>query len=242
LTMKLRRRGGSHVSSSEATVPGPTPASLFSLNKMLLAADKNPKILGPYSNKMDILILGDGDLSFARSLAFSLGGDRIIATCFDSMAEFRDKYRASVRNIEELKQLGVRGLYFGVDATRLEEQKWLNDPKNLAVRQQFHRIVFNFPHAGQSEDGIVSGGNIPQHQVVRRNQKLVQEFFISAAPWLLPNGVGQIHVALRTSTHYQQWQIEELACNAGLVLKKKVFFALLHLSASFVILSCRDAQ
>ena len=63
---------------------------------------------------------------------------------------------------------------------------------------------------------------IPSVANVRRNQKLLYEFFVSAAPWLLPGGLGQIHVALRTSTHYKQWDIEELARKAGLVLKKTV--------------------
>jgi hypothetical protein len=67
-----------------------------------------------------------------------------------------------------------------------------------------------------------NGCGIPSVANVFRNQKLLYEFFVSAAPWLLPGGLGQIHVALRTSTHYKQWDIEELARKAGLVLKKTV--------------------
>jgi hypothetical protein len=258
----------------------------LAINKLLHAANCNPKSVGPYTNKLDILIVGDGDLSFSRALAYSIGGSRLTATCYDSLNAFKSKYRSSLANISELKQLEVQ-TYFGVDATRLEEQKWLNDPKKATERKQYHRIVFNFPHAGQDDEESraaavprskktktkkpkhagddvdkkkrkrgVGGGNIPQHEIVKRyvicsgtscgvlcvvscvvfsngcgipsvanvfrNQKLLYEFFVSAAPWLLPGGLGQIHVALRTSTHYKQWDIEELARKAGLVLKKTV--------------------
>jgi hypothetical protein len=171
----------------------------LAINKLLHAANCNPKSVGPYTNKLDILIVGDGDLSFSRALAYSIGGSRLTATCYDSLNAFKSKYRSSLANISELKQLEVQ-THFGVDATRLEEQKWLNDPtKATAERKQFHRIVFNFPHAGQDDeesrpstanvhrskktkkpkhggdDGDkkkrkrgVGGGNIPQHDVVKR--------------------------------------------------------------------------
>ncbi|ELR15307.1 uncharacterized protein ACA1_220680 [Acanthamoeba castellanii str. Neff] len=239
--------GGASASSS---ISSTSSSSFLAINKLLHAANCNPKSVGPYTNKLDILIVGDGDLSFSRALAYSIGGSRLTATCYDSLNAFKSKYRSSLANISELKQLEVQ-TYFGVDATRLEEQKWLNDPKKATERKQYHRIVFNFPHAGQDDEESraaavprskktktkkpkhagddvdkkkrkrgVGGGNIPQHEIVKRNQKLLYEFFVSAAPWLLPGGLGQIHVALRTSTHYKQWDIEELARKAGLVLKK----------------------
>jgi 25S rRNA (uracil2634-N3)-methyltransferase len=96
---------------------------------------------GMYSQTHRILLLGEGDFSFAAALAL-LWGDAsfMVATAFDDEAATLSKYATASDNIETLRSLGA-SVAFGVDATRL-------DAAAAVVRQAkkgFDRIIFNFP-------------------------------------------------------------------------------------------------
>lgn len=97
----------------------------------------------PYEFNDKILLVGEGNFSFARSLVESVvhGGDNVIATCFDTEEVLNQKYEdESKDNIQVIEELGGTVL-FEVDATQLEKCK--------AIKQRkFSKIVFNFPHAG----------------------------------------------------------------------------------------------
>ena len=47
---------------------------------------------GQYTHLHQILLVGEGNFSFALCLASALGGDQIVATSFDSRSELFDKY------------------------------------------------------------------------------------------------------------------------------------------------------
>jgi hypothetical protein len=98
-------------------------------------SNPNPKHLGPFSDRQRILVVGDGDLSFSLALAVFLvretrrclvngqraaianalavltenrqGGKNVVATCYDSQQELRDKYPNAHVNADTLETAGV---------------------------------------------------------------------------------------------------------------------------------------
>ena len=68
----------------------------------------------------------------------------IIASAFDSEAEVERKYPDSAVHTASVLDLGGK-ILFGVDATKLE-----SCPDLKGSRSRFSKIVFNFPHAGES--------------------------------------------------------------------------------------------
>ncbi|XP_023645890.1 heavy metal-associated isoprenylated plant protein 41 isoform X2 [Capsella rubella] len=94
-----------------------------------------------YSSNHQILLVGEGDFSFSRSLATLFGSaSNICASSLDSYDNVVRKYKKARSNLETLKRLGAFLLH-GVDATTLQYHP------DLRYRR-FDRIIFNFPHAG----------------------------------------------------------------------------------------------
>jgi 25S rRNA (uracil2634-N3)-methyltransferase len=99
----------------------------------------------PYEFSDKILLVGEGNFSFARSLVENIihSGENVVATCYDSEEVLYEKYEDEAKeNIDVIKELGATVL-FEVDATLLEKCKFIRKLK-------FSKIVFNFPHAGMS--------------------------------------------------------------------------------------------
>jgi 25S rRNA (uracil2634-N3)-methyltransferase len=117
-------------------------------------------------------VIGEGNFSFARCLCDILGGDRIIASCYDSLETLTTKYPDAPTNIEGILELSGTVLY-NVDATELSGSKKLKGKK-------FDRVVFNFPHVGL---GIKDLG-----RNVEKNQELCRGFFESAMGVLKEDG------------------------------------------------------
>eukprot|EP01121_Diplochlamys_sp_Union-15-3_P011041 TRINITY_DN3167_c0_g2_i1.p1 TRINITY_DN3167_c0_g2~~TRINITY_DN3167_c0_g2_i1.p1 ORF type:complete len:279 (-),score=36.29 TRINITY_DN3167_c0_g2_i1:439-1275(-) len=154
--------------------------------------------LGPFKSDQDILFLGEGDFSFAHSVASVLKSqDKIVATCYDSKKNLKAKYSGVTETLKELTELGV-SVFYSVDATHLNDY-----PK--ITKKQYDKIVFNFPH---------NEGALPHE--IEAHQRLISNFFLSAKGLLKPN--GKILVTIKTSPPYSQWDILKLADKASLVL------------------------
>jgi 25S rRNA (uracil2634-N3)-methyltransferase len=100
----------------------------------------------PYEFSDKILLVGEGNFSFARSLVESVvhGGENIIATCYDEEEVLYKKYEGEAKeNIQVIKELGGT-VVFEVDATQLDKCKAIK-------KMKFSKIVFNFPHAGTQQ-------------------------------------------------------------------------------------------
>ena len=101
----------------------------------------------PCSAADRVLLVGEGDLSFALALARALGtGANLVATTYDAEAELREMYAPWVaRTLRDLRGLGAAALH-GVDATRLHEPALRSrlDPAGAG----FRLVVWNHPHAG----------------------------------------------------------------------------------------------
>ncbi|EKX50304.1 hypothetical protein GUITHDRAFT_104114 [Guillardia theta CCMP2712] len=153
----------------------------------------------PYDSKSLILVVGDGDFSFARGLAKRIGsGEKLYATSLDSSQTVLQKYNSAPANLQFLKQAHANILH-NVDATKLERS---------FKSERFDRIIFNFPHCGD--------------QRVHLNRELLLNFFRSARDFLRDE--GQIHVTIKVRPPYSEWGVEERAKEAGLILRKIIPF------------------
>lgn len=101
----------------------------------------------PFSIGDRILLIGEGNFSFARSLFLhpalkSIPPENVTATAYDSEAICYEKYPDAPEIVKELRGKGVTVL-FEIDATALEKYSQFKGKK-------WDRIVWNFPHAGMS--------------------------------------------------------------------------------------------
>ncbi|RDX51927.1 hypothetical protein OH76DRAFT_1346144 [Lentinus brumalis] len=140
----------------------------------------------PFQPTDRILLIGEGNFSFARALVSSpppslefLPPSNVTATAYDTEEECCSKYPEAVEIIAELRAKGVQVL-FGVDATKLERCPPLKGKK-------YDRIVWNFPHAGK--------GITDQDRNILSNQLLILGFLRSAAPLLVSGPTPIIHKA-----------------------------------------------
>lgn len=139
------------------------------------------------------LFIGEGNLSFALSLAKASGitASNLVATTYEKISDLSEEAQ---QNSEILKRYGV-SVINGIDATRLEQ---------YFPHQKFHTIVFQFPNAGSREPEY---GRNP-------NYILIRDFLKSATSCLMPD--GKILITAVESPHYQgAFQFEEAAEKAG---------------------------
>jgi 25S rRNA (uracil2634-N3)-methyltransferase len=154
-----------------------------------------PRPTIPFQCDDKILLVGEGNFSFARALAlnppsslkdFNCAG--VTATSYDTEHECFLKYPDAEAIVVELRGAGVEVL-FGIDATNLQKYPSLKN-------RRWDKIVFNFPHAGAflttlvqfSSHVVLIGhpgkGITDQDRNILSNQTLMLDFFASAAPCL----------------------------------------------------------
>ncbi|KAL3734557.1 hypothetical protein ACJRO7_023844 [Eucalyptus globulus] len=134
---------------------------------MEMHVKKKKRSIKHYSNLHKILLVGEGDFSFAVCLAQAFGSAvNIVATSVDSQAP----------NIEILEGLGGTILH-EVDAHNMTEHPDLRHKSS-------DRIVFNFLHTGYK-------GHEHSNSQIQRQQEPVRAFLKSARSMLTRN--GEIH-------------------------------------------------
>ncbi|CAG8545151.1 2522_t:CDS:2, partial [Dentiscutata heterogama] len=156
----------------------------------------------PYHPDDYILLVGEGNFSFARTLAESIlhTGHKIIATSYDTKEIMTKKYDDAQSNIDIFTECGGQVLY-KVDATKLENCKELKN-------KRFDKIVFNFPHTGL--------GIKDQDRNIIANQLLIHSFLTSSLNFLTSRKLysdskdGEIHITMKTGVPYDHWNIRKL--------------------------------
>jgi len=161
--------------ASAASAPSNIPANpATELSESIASPAKRTKPTIPFDKLDTILLLGEANFSFARSLLappHNLSGHMICATSFDTQEVCFKKYSDAEDNVKVLKEGGVRVL-FGVDAGDLpgsvvgkgkdrdREARESKDGRDMgyAGRKEhlrkdqggrWSRVIFNFPHAGE---------------------------------------------------------------------------------------------
>ncbi|KAI0830819.1 hypothetical protein BC628DRAFT_1355741 [Trametes gibbosa] len=140
----------------------------------------------PFTSTDNILLIGEGNFSFARALAFDaprvlefLPPSNITATAYDCEEDCYTKYPDARGIVAALRDKGVT-VAFGVDATKLEKCSALKG-------RTFDRIVWNFPHAGK--------GITDQDRNILSNQLLFLGFLRSAASFLASGPIPVVNKA-----------------------------------------------
>ncbi|KAI1330384.1 hypothetical protein F5Y16DRAFT_16212 [Xylariaceae sp. FL0255] len=187
----------------------------------------------PFSPEDKILLVGDGDLSFAASLVEHHYCADVTATVFEkSCEELLEKYPHAGENIAKIDAEEGCRVIFGVDATKMapstnkvprnksqasdrdnEDRDRGGKPKTAAPGIM-DRIFFNFPHVG--------GKSTDVNRQVRYNQELLVSFFQRAMPSLAPG--GSIIVTLFEGEPYTLWNVRDLARHSGLQVERSFRF------------------
>lgn len=159
----------------------------------------------PFDPLDRMLLIGEGDLSFAVSLTSHHGCSDLTATTHDSAENVHEKYSPqAAENIAYLEEEGQTVVH-SIDATKLDKNKTLT--KN---GERFDRIIFNFPHVGGKSKDV--------NRQVRFNQELLVGFF-NAAKGLVSVPHGSIVVTLFEGEPYTLWNVRDLARHCGLEVR-----------------------
>eukprot|EP00802_Teleaulax_amphioxeia_P005908 Tamp_05912.p1 GENE.Tamp_05912~~Tamp_05912.p1 ORF type:complete len:437 (+),score=53.14 Tamp_05912:264-1574(+) len=185
-----------------------------------------------------MLIVGDGDFSFARALAKVSGSPSdLIATSLDSRESLLAKYgRQAGNNVQWLAAQGCR-VEHGVDATSLA----LSLPPD---EREFSAVIFQHPildihlheqiqpnlmgSFGLSDrecDAIwaLSGDMSTRDGYIIGNRLLLLDFLLSAQP-LLTTPDGEVKITIKDVPPYSQWRVADLELYSPLVLKRTETF------------------
>lgn len=145
------------------------------------------------------LLLGEGDFSFALSLVKQLGGQKVVATSYDSKEEVENKYNKASQNLSDLKNQNAT-IEHRVDAKNLQQSE-----------QSYQNIVFNFPFAPEEKRGKTE-----------KNKALLNGFFESASR-LLPTN-GRVFLSLASDYYVKRWKPESIAKGHGFNQEKQLVF------------------
>ena len=191
----------------------------------------------------NILVIGDGDLSYALSLARSLfqtndfvHNGSLIATTFDPIDTLHKKYSNVDDILKELNEFEHVETYHDIDGTNIRTSLDNAGWNNNNIDKPFERIIWNFPHAG--------GKNF-----ILKNRKLMLDFFHSADELLTLDKDSGIFVTLACAQggtdfeinhvpddiqkgtkkpfkreYSDHWRIVEQGGSAGLYLRDIMFF------------------
>jgi 25S rRNA (uracil2634-N3)-methyltransferase len=148
--------------------------------KAPVQASQKPRI--PFGEYDHILLVGEGDFSFTRSIAIEHGCANVTGTSYDAESEVHEKYPTFENVQSELSELAPPvPLHHGIDATKLSSYKQLrckreedNEPdvdeeEEGPTGEGWDTIAFMFPHTG--------GLSTDVNRQVRVNQALLVGFF-----------------------------------------------------------------
>jgi 25S rRNA (uracil2634-N3)-methyltransferase len=170
----------------------------------------------PFAPEEAILLVGEGDLSFAASLVQHHGCVHVTATVQESdQATLEGKYPDAASNIATIEAEEGCSVTYGVDARKMGPwtTKSRSSNKDSALGAM-DRIIFNFPHVG--------GKSTDVNRQVRYNQELLVDFFGRALLSLAPG--GSVIVTLFEGDPYTLWNIRDLGRHAGLAVERSFRF------------------
>ncbi|KAF2864091.1 hypothetical protein K470DRAFT_209609 [Piedraia hortae CBS 480.64] len=172
--------------------------------KSVVQQSRPSPIKNPFEAESGILLFGEGDFSFARSLVDEHGCCDVTATSLDSQAEVQAKYAPQAE--ENTRHLIDEGqtVWYNVDATRVESDNRFFRKKK--VKRFWDVVAFNFPHVGGKSKDV--------NRQVRFNQELLVGVFKAASPLLCSSGT--IIITLFEGEPYTLWNIRDLARYCGL--------------------------
>lgn len=160
-----------------------------------------------------VLLVGEGNLSFAASISKLTNKFILIASTYETEEQHCERFQGSQARTEELRKAGVQVL-FGVDATDLASTL----PQEVRERP-FDRIIFQFPQH-------------KERNKIHLNRELLCTFLREAKALLAP--AGEVVVSLvqgqggtpaepgPARRPKDTWQAQEMGLEAGLLLTRVV--------------------
>ncbi|KAI2642599.1 hypothetical protein GGS21DRAFT_498715 [Xylaria nigripes] len=223
---KPTKRPGTSGNAKRPAGPGAKPQQKQNNHGGGPAQQKPAEPTIPFSPEDKILLVGDGDLSFAASLVEHHYCADVTATVLEkSRDELLEKYPHAADNIAKVEAEDDCRVLFGVDATKMAP--FVSKPgrssglgsdgaadANASSQGVMDRVFFNFPHVG--------GKSTDVNRQVRYNQELLVSFFQRAMPSLAPG--GSIIVTLFEGEPYTLWNIRDLARHSGLKVDRSFRF------------------
>jgi 25S rRNA (uracil2634-N3)-methyltransferase len=191
---------------------------------MVIGSQSALRHAGLFNSGQRILLVGEGDLSFARSLATSFGdGSNITATTLDSLSFVLEHYGNGYRNVQALQALGATVLH-EVDATRA----------NLKLTDVY---VFNFPHPGWLDEpsrnrrGARFGDEKCDRQI-RRHRNLLAGFFDNLQRLLPRDSTARVYITTKvlgavddSASHRDMWNVPDVGRARGFSLIEERSFS-----------------
>ena len=148
-TQKPMKRKGRPTSKTQSPRPRPPQGKLR--NKVVKPEKSrqnlNPFTSVPFQSTDRILLVGEGDFSFAKSLLTNRYCINLDATSLDTYDNLLTKYPQAEDNIKDL-QAGGCTITHGVDATKLGKTGVLGNGGKKVRKGNYDWVVFNFPHVG----------------------------------------------------------------------------------------------
>ena len=116
-----------------------------------------------------ILLVGEGDFSFSKSLLTAHSCTSLIASSYDKYSTVIEKYPQARGNLQALEKEEKCKLIYGVDATKLGKRGASDGGGKEVKKGGFDKIVFNFPHVG----GLTKDVNrqVRHNQGIRRQPR-----------------------------------------------------------------------
>ncbi|SPO00646.1 uncharacterized protein DNG_03395 [Cephalotrichum gorgonifer] len=167
----------------------------------------------PFAPTHRILLVGEGDLSFAASLVSHHACTSVTATVLEpSKDALLEKYPHADAHIDVLEAAAPEcKVLYGVDATKMPAY---TIGRAGSKRGLMDRIMFNFPHVG--------GKSTDVNRQVRYNQELLVSFFGRAEPSLARGGA--IVVTIFEGQPYELWNIRDLGRHCGFQVERSFRF------------------
>ncbi|MCJ1433819.1 hypothetical protein MMC27_003184 [Xylographa pallens] len=175
-----------------------------------LQASQKPTV--PFCPNDRILLIGEGDFSFAHSLHLHHACTALTATTLETRNTLLAKYPQAASHINAL-ELAAQKVLFSIDATKLGLP--LPTGGGPTIRKApWDRIIFNFPHVG----GLTKDVN----RQVRANQELLVKFLERAKVLLAPGAT--VVVTVFEGEPYSLWNLRDLGRHVGLKVERSFKF------------------
>ncbi|CAJ1370921.1 unnamed protein product [Effrenium voratum] len=196
--LRAEKSGVSPAPAPKASAAEPkreAPEAKLSKKEVRLARQQLKQHRRLYEQSGAVLLVGEGNFSFARALCEVRGsGEDIFATCLDGEAILKRKYPDALELRKTVEERGGTTLS-SVDATRLHKVK--------QFRGAFKCIVWNFPHLGAGEKDV--------EKSIQQHSDLLAAFFASALLCLSEDPASAVHVAMKHGEPYKSWKIVQVA-------------------------------
>ena len=172
-------------------------------------------ILCPKTIESDVLLLGEGDFSFTRSLELYFGScskPRLISTSFDSGEDVVKKYKDANVWLDKWRQdasgSGTVQALHGVDATK----DILAQLGPTADYCKCSTVIFNFPHLGV-EDAKLHGVMVA-HVMMRARELLLGS-----------GGAGKgFFILALADAQAERWKVNDMAIRNNMPLFRQFAF------------------